>query len=126
MNTNFCARGINNITPPGRVEITEESSRPSRKGGLLPRRLTQSDATGPRTVTRLDPCYVSLKALARYSGMSKATLLTHCNAVERALPCYRLGRGKIYVKLAVFDAWLATFETVGPPIDATLKAVGLA
>jgi len=71
------------------------------------------------------PPYVSLKELSRLSGLSVPTLRGYCNLLEGALPCYRPSRGKIIVKWAVFEAWLAQHETVGPPIEEVLKAAGI-
>ena len=72
------------------------------------------------------PPYVSLKELAKLTGLSRHTLLDYCNLPDGALPCYRRGRGgKIFVKWTVFEAWYQQFETVGPVgVEVLLKAAG--
>jgi helix-turn-helix protein len=59
-----------------------------------------------------DP-YLSLKALADYSGLCVRTLRDHINDPVRPLPSYRLG-GKILVRRGEFDAWMVWHRHVGP------------
>jgi excisionase family DNA binding protein len=53
--------------------------------------------------------YVSLKALAVYSGLSVRTLRGYLADRVRPLPHYRVG-GKILVSRADFDAWVRQFR----------------
>ena len=55
--------------------------------------------------TTLDP-FLTLKALASYSGMSVRKLRDHLEAAIHPLPHYRVG-GKILVRRSEFDAWMA-------------------
>jgi predicted DNA-binding transcriptional regulator AlpA len=63
--------------------------------------------------TELDP-FLSLKALATYSGLGVRTLRARLTDPRHPLPCYRIG-GKIVVRRSEFDAWVAQFKTVGNP-----------
>jgi hypothetical protein len=84
-----------------------------------------------------DP-YLSLAALAAYSGLSVRTLRTflHRNPPAQALPCFRLGGttgkdgkirgGKILVRRSVFDAYMERFRSQGrPALVRTLRRLGL-
>ncbi len=62
--------------------------------------------------TVLDP-FLSLRALAAYSGLGVRTLRAHLSDLRRPLPYYRVG-GKILVRCSEFDAWLSAFRRVGP------------
>ena len=62
---------------------------------------------------RLDP-YLSLKALAGYSGLSTRTLRDLLTDAYHPLPCYRVG-GKILVRRSEFDRWVARFRQHGAP-----------
>ena len=86
--------------------------------GFLPERIVIS--------TVLDP-YLSLRALATYSGLSRRTLRTHLERLpNEALPCYRLG-GKILVRKSEFDAWIAQFRAQGrPSLAKAIREMGLA
>lgn len=53
--------------------------------------------------TVLDP-FLSLKALAGYSGLSVRKLRQHLEDPAHPLPCYRIG-GKIVVRRSEYDAW---------------------
>ena len=80
--------------------------------GFVPERIVIS--------TTLDP-YMSLKALAEYSGLSRRTLQQHINDdPSRALPCYRVRGGKILVRRSEFDSWMAAFKTTGRPSVAEI------
>jgi excisionase family DNA binding protein len=64
--------------------------------------------------TPLDP-FLSLKALAGYSGLSVRTLRTHLGDLHHPLPCYRVG-GKILIRRSEFDAWMARYRRAGDPL----------
>lgn len=73
-----------------------------------------------------DP-YLSLRALAAYSGLSVRTLrkLLARTPPAQALPCYRLD-GKILVRRSVFDAYMTRFQAQGrPALVRTLHQLGL-
>ena len=53
--------------------------------------------------------YLSLKALATYSGLSVRTLRTHLAHRVHPLPHYRVG-GRVLVKKSEFDAWASQFR----------------
>jgi excisionase family DNA binding protein len=59
----------------------------------------------------LDP-YLSLRALASYSGLSVRTLRGYLADPTHPLPCYRVG-GKLLVRRSEFDAWIAAFREYG-------------
>lgn len=85
--------------------------------GLPPERIVIS--------TVLDP-YLSLRALAAYSGLSRRTLRTYLERLpNEALPCYRLG-GKILVRKSEFDAWIAQYRAQGrPSLAKAIRELGL-
>lgn len=71
--------------------------------------------------TELDP-WLSLRALAAYSGLSIRTLRAHLTDPFHPLPCYRVGakiqagakvRAKILVRRSEFDAWMLKHRLVG-------------
>jgi excisionase family DNA binding protein len=53
--------------------------------------------------------YLSLKDLARYSGLSVRTLRGHIADQLRPLPSYRVG-GKVLVRRSDFDVWVSQFR----------------
>jgi hypothetical protein len=59
----------------------------------------------------LDP-FLSLRALAAYSGLSVRKLRQHLEDSARPVPCYRVG-GKILVRRSEFDAWIAAYRQRG-------------
>ena len=61
--------------------------------------------------THLDP-FLSLKALANYSGLSVRTLREYLTDSVNPLPHYRVG-GKILVRRSEFDGWIATYRQRG-------------
>lgn len=61
--------------------------------------------------TVLDP-FLSLKALASYSGLSVRKLRQHLEDPGHPLPCYRIG-GKIVVRRSEFDAWIGVYRQTG-------------
>ena len=72
--------------------------------------------------------YLSLKALAAYSGLSVSRLRALIDGPPGdALPCYRIGGGKLLVRRSEFDAWIAAYRTVGrPSLAKAAKELGLA
>ena len=69
---------------------------------------------GFNLTTPLDP-YLSLKALAKYSGCSVRWLRDRLTDPHHPLPRYRLPSGKILVRRSEFDAWIARYRQVGDP-----------
>jgi excisionase family DNA binding protein len=67
-----------------------------------------------------DDHYMSLKALARYSGLSVRTLRAHVADATHPLPHYRPGGGKLLVRRSEFDRWMRRYRVEG---DATLDAI---
>ena len=63
--------------------------------------------------TPLDP-WLSVKALAAYSGLSVRTLRTLLTALAHPLPHYRIG-GKLLVRRSEYDAWAVRYRHVGRP-----------
>ena len=61
--------------------------------------------------TPLDP-FLTLKALASYSGLSVRTLRNHLDNPAHPLACYRVG-GKLLVRRSEFDAWMAAYRQHG-------------
>jgi hypothetical protein len=59
----------------------------------------------------LDP-FLSLRALAAYSGLSVRKLRQHLEDSARPVPCYRVG-GKILVRRSEFDAWITAYRQRG-------------
>jgi len=63
--------------------------------------------------TQLDP-FLSLRALASYSGLSVRKLRDLLTDPGHPLPHYRIG-GKIVVRRSEYDAWATQFKTMGNP-----------
>ena len=61
--------------------------------------------------TALDP-FMTLRALATYSGISVRKLRDHLDDPGHPLPHYRVG-GKILVRRSEFDGWMATHQATG-------------
>jgi hypothetical protein len=61
--------------------------------------------------TPCDP-FLSLRALAGYSGLGARKLREHLADPVHPLPCYRVG-GKILVRRSEFDTWIARYRRVG-------------
>src|SRR5262249_29976393 len=70
--------------------------------------------------TTLDP-YLSLRALATYSGLSVRTLRQYLADPAHPLPHHRVG-GKVLVRRSEFDAWMAAYRRVGQADVDTLVA----
>jgi hypothetical protein len=78
------------------------------------------------TTTPADP-YLSLRALAQYSGLSSRTLrkFIERNPPAQALPCYRL-EGKILVRRSEFDQYMQQYRAQGrPALVRAIRALGL-
>jgi hypothetical protein len=72
--------------------------------------------------TMLDP-FLSLRALAGYSGLSVRKLRDCLDDPAHPLPAYRVG-GKILVRRSEFDAWASRYRQVGSPnVDAIVRDV---
>jgi len=63
--------------------------------------------------SELDP-YLSLRALAGYSGLSVRKLRDLLTDPGHPLPHYRVG-GKILVRRSEYDAWAARYRQIGDP-----------
>jgi len=76
--------------------------------------------------TPLDP-FLSLRALASYSGLSIRKLRDLLDKPVRPLPHYRIG-GKILVRRSEFDAWVVHFRrtrsNVADVVDDVLRGLG--
>ncbi len=66
----------------------------------------------------LDP-FLSLRALASYSGLSVRTLRSLLVDPVHPLACYRIG-GRVLVRRSDYDSWAARYRHVG---DANLDQV---
>lgn len=70
--------------------------------------------------TPLDP-YLSMKALADYSGFSRRTLLAFM-AQDNTLPHFRVNAtGKIVVRRSDFDSWIAQFRRTQSAMDELIE-----
>ncbi len=88
----------------GEVQPTAGSPIPvAQVRGVLAERVTVS--------TQLDP-FLSIRALASYSGLSVRKLRDCLIDPGHPLPSYRVG-GKIVVRRSEFDAWIAAYRTQG-------------
>jgi Helix-turn-helix domain len=65
------------------------------------------------TSVPLDP-YLSLKALATYSGLSVRKLRNCLRHPSHPLPHYRVD-GKILIRRSEFDVWIRAYRRVGDP-----------
>jgi hypothetical protein len=70
-------------------------------------------AEGITLATPADP-YLSLRALADYSGCSVRWLRDRLTDPHHPLAHYRV-EGKLLVRRSEFDAWLARYRRVGDP-----------
>jgi hypothetical protein len=77
-------------------------------------------------VTMLDP-YLSLRALAKYAGVSVRQLQGYINAhPSQALPAYRHGKHRVVVRRSDYDRWVERCRTVGrPSLLKVLRRIGL-
>jgi hypothetical protein len=85
--------------------------------GVLVERMVVSSA--------LDP-FLSLRALAAYSGLSVRKLREYLELPpDQALCCYRVG-GKILVRRSEFDVWMERYRARGrPELARAIKDFGL-
>jgi hypothetical protein len=83
---------------------------PSRLGQDRPRLVVLE---GIELATTLDP-YLSLRALAVYSGCSVRWLRDRRADPHHPLPSYH-PEGKVLVRRSDFDAWMARYRQVGRP-----------
>jgi hypothetical protein len=73
----------------------------------------------------LDP-YLTLRALAAYSGCSTRWLRERLTCLTHPLPHYRVN-GKILVRRSEFDTWMAPFRQLGSPVrEAAVAALARA
>jgi hypothetical protein len=68
--------------------------------------------------TPLDP-WLSVKALAAYSGLSVRTLRSLLTTSVHPLPHYRIG-GRLLVRVSEYDAWTLRYRQLG---DATVDHI---
>jgi hypothetical protein len=98
------------------------------RGGLPGEQVQVRGFVAERIVvsTLVDP-YLSLRALADYAGLSVKTLRKHIDAdPDNALPCYRVGGGKILVRRSEYDLWIAAKRCVGrPSLAKAVREIGL-
>lgn len=81
------------------------SRQPTQVRGVLAERVIVS--------TPLDP-FLSLKALASYSGLSVRRLRSLLADPAHPLPHYRIG-GKILVRRGDYDGWATYYRQTGSP-----------
>ena len=74
------------------------------------------------TVIHVTDAYLSLKALARYSGLSVRRLRDYLTDRSHPLPSYRIG-GKILIRRSDFDTWAAQFRRDPMAIDAVVDEI---
>ncbi|MEE9137956.1 MAG: hypothetical protein V3V07_05345 [candidate division NC10 bacterium] len=73
-------------------------------------------STLPAVSLDLDP-YLSLRALAIYSGLSVRTLRKTLADSVHPLPHYRPGGSKVLVRRSDFDRWMSRFRREGQDLD---------
>lgn len=67
--------------------------------------------------------YLTLAELSAYSGIAERTLRAYSRRSRDPLPTYQLVRaGKIRVKRAEFDSWMAQFKRI-PTADEAMRIV---
>jgi excisionase family DNA binding protein len=99
-------------------------ARPHTLGAATEQRVAQvRGVLAERVVvsTPLDP-FLSLRALAAYSGLSVRKLRDHLDDPAHPLPFYRVG-GKILVRRSEFDAWIAHYRQHGQDVDSIVRDV---
>lgn len=100
-------------------ELDEQISGSQRQGKCAPRPRLGHPVAQVRGVlaehvvisTPLDP-FLSLRALATYSGLSVRTLRGYLTDPAHPLPHYRIG-GKIVVRRSEYDAWVSCYHRKG-------------
>jgi excisionase family DNA binding protein len=126
------------------VRTVRASRSPQPAAARRPRRRDRSaahDATArpllspsveaPESVARVhgaptagDDYYMSLRNLARYSGLSVRTLRVHIADPMHPLPHYRPGGGKVLVRRSEFDRWMASYRVESDEaLDAIVRDV---
>ena len=75
---------------------------------------------------RVDDCYMSLKALSAYSGISKRKLDNLRKDPYNSLPTFKVD-GKVLVKKSEFDRWMerhrVTSTDAGPKVNQIVEEV---
>ncbi len=94
--------------PPSLVAPAEPRLRPVKRPGRSAGQVRGVLAQEVVVSTPLDP-FLSLKALAAYSGIGVRKLRDQLDDPAHPLPHYRVG-GKILVRRSEFDAWIATYR----------------
>jgi predicted DNA-binding transcriptional regulator AlpA len=64
--------------------------------------------------------YLSLDALADYSGISVRQIRNLIADPARPLPCYRIGR-RVTVRRSDYDAWASAYRQVGVDIMGQIE-----
>ncbi len=79
---------------------------------------------------RVDDCYMSLRALSAYAGISEGTLQGHLHDPHYPIPHFKMGEAqnsKILVKKSEFDRWMERHRgsglKAGPEIDRIVEEV---
>jgi len=82
-----------------------------------------SAIAGGAVTVRVEDLYLSLAALAKYSGLSIRTLRGYLVHPTHPLPHYRPA-GKVLVKRSEFDAWMTSFRVASPArVDALVADI---
>jgi len=105
------------MKPPTRLGLSEGPGQDWRRLAVVEHIMLTAPA---------DP-FLSLRALADYSGLSVRTLrkFLERNPPSQALPCYRL-EGKVVVRRSDFDTFMQQYRTQGPSaLVRTLRRLGL-
>jgi hypothetical protein len=114
------------MLPASNSETLDDSDSEARRDGHVQETRTTVRRPGDEVVSSasrrrsvLADAYLSLKALAAYSGLSVRTLRGHLRHFAHPLPCYRIG-GKVLVRQSEYDAWARQFRSDGPASLATV------
>jgi excisionase family DNA binding protein len=75
---------------------------------------------GPHAGATAEDRYLTLTALAAYSGLSVRTLQRHLAAAAHSLPRYRVG-GRVLVRRSEFDAWMAEQRETVSAVEALVR-----
>ncbi len=68
-------------------------------------------------------CYLSMRDLSAYSGLSVRTLRKALGDPVHPLPHYRPGGAKIVVKRSEFDVWMSKFRREGSDLDTLASEI---
>jgi len=79
-------------------------------------------AAPPNELPRTPLAYLSLKQLARYSGLGVRTLRERLRDPHNPLPHQKIG-DRVLVRVSAFDAWMDGFRVAGPQLPAHLQPV---